>query len=111
MRRPLDWLVVSIALLVLVASRMHSPPEAEFHSKVDTRTDSPSPAPAEESLFAYVHEDGTEEFLPVNGATPGEWEGAHALQFTEVSAAAAHPRVAVYTWSAPVSVDAPPGKR
>ena len=55
----------------------------------------PGAAPTQ-GLFAYVREDGSQQFLPVPGPSVGEWESEHARQFEDT-------RKAVYTWSTPVA--------
>ena len=105
MRRPLNWVVVSISLLVLFANRMYAKPEVDPTS---TRASllappaAPMPTP-----FAYVREDGSQQFLPEVITAPGELEAGHARQFEGVSRAGADPRIAVYTWSTPVTGSEP----
>lgn len=81
MRRPLDWIVVSISLMVLFANRM--------------LTDSdpiPEASVPEESPFAYIREDGTQVFLPA----AGHRSTSPARPVT------ASTTTAVYTWSQPM---------
>ena len=91
MRRPLDWIVVSISLMVLFADRIV--PDSDPISLASVPD---FPALAEEpgqpaSPFAYIREDGTEVFLPVTG--------------THVAVESRQPAStisAVYTWSLPM---------
>ena len=100
MQRPLNWIVVAIALLMLFADRKVVAP--------GPAADPPTVASNPESPFAYVQEDGTQIFLPVPEApSMPEPEAPPSLSFEEVHAASgfedpADPRAAVYTWSSPV---------
>ena len=102
MANPWDWVVVSISLTVLFANRMYAQPEMAPASLPATTLASPAPTPVQ-SPFAYVREDGSQEFLPVaNDPTFGGLESEHARQFEGISLATADPKIAVYTWSSPV---------
>lgn len=105
MRRPLNWVVVSISLLVLFANRLYVKPEVAPASTAASllapaATVMPSP-------FAYVREDGSQQFLPLATTASGELEARHARQFEGVSRTSADPRIAVYTWSTPVAGSEP----
>jgi hypothetical protein len=111
MRRPLDWLVVSISLMVLFANRMWAQrPVEELASK--QRESIPVPAApiaasAGPSPFAYVREDGTQEFLPTPPVPAvlviprSTFEDVHAQEGLD-RWATSDPKAAVYTWSSPV---------
>jgi len=95
MRRPLDWIVVSIALMVLAANLLlrHSDPipvaaVRDFRLLAD---ESGQPA----SPFAYIREDGTEVFLPDDGTRTADESRTPASTVS-----------AVYTWSLPVATPA-----
>ena len=93
MRRPLNWVVVAISLLVLIANGPVLGPNPSAHA---TAT---SDAPG---LFAYVYEDGTEIFLPVPRSAvlpPLSFEEVHATSGFDDPA---DPKTAVYTWSSPL---------
>lgn len=95
MRRPLDWIVVSISILVLYANRLLAPQPIELQALGPKFQASvvASPATAQaDNPFAYIREDGSLQFLPV--ASP------------RVAGKAAKPRQAtspaLYTWSSPL---------
>jgi hypothetical protein len=92
MRRPLNWIVVSISLMVLFANRMWAPRPVEYVPVATTASTASATAPA--SPFAYVREDGTQEYLPV---PEHSFEAIHAEQGFD-----AELKGAVYTWSSPV---------
>jgi hypothetical protein len=104
MRRPLDWIVVSILLLVLSANRVltSGPPrlqagEPDIQAMV-AKADVAVPA----SPFAWIEEDGSLVYLPVPDARDDDPAGtAHenpvaARQGTSASNA-------LYTWSSPMA--------
>jgi hypothetical protein len=99
MRRPLNWLVVAISLLLLCASRMVANPAPDAHAPAVTN--------ASPGLFAYVQEDGTLLYLP------GSETELPAVSFGEVHAASGFdetsgmPEVAVYTWTSPLATAEP----
>jgi hypothetical protein len=118
MRRPLDWIVVSISMMVLFANRMLAPKPVELHSPVpEFQTEILSgPAMARtraqaENPFAWIREDGSLQYLPV-AATP-RLAGTSARAATPAKAAKPRqstPSTALYTWSSPtilVDKDAP----
>jgi hypothetical protein len=102
MRRPLDWIVVSISLMVLLANRMLAPkpiellaPAQEFRAAV-----AGSPAMAQtDNPFAYIREDGSLQFVPV-AATPRL--AGKPVKATRTRASI--PSTALYTWSSPTIV-------
>jgi hypothetical protein len=104
MRRPLNWVVVSISLLVLFANRMYAKPDLDPASTGASLLAPSAPMP---SPFAYVREDGSQQFLPLVITASGELEAGHARQFEGISRASADPRIAVYTWSTPVAGSEP----
>jgi hypothetical protein len=110
MRRPLDWVVVSISLTVLYVNRMVAPPDmAPAVQPAQAALATPLPASLSDSPFAYVLEDGTQEFLPALNPRPQpQFEQAHVRQFETVTVATADPRMAVYTWSSPVAASEQP---
>jgi hypothetical protein len=96
MRRPLNWLVVSISLLVLCASRMVADPAA--------RAPVPAVTSVSPGLFAYVREDGTMLYLPGSEAPELpliSFEDVHAA--SGFDHAADMPKRAVFTWSSPLA--------
>jgi hypothetical protein len=97
MRRPLDWIVVSISMMVLFANRMLAPkaPERPAPARA-ARVEIPAdPVVAQtENPFAYIREDGSQIFLP---ATEPRWDGkTPKVQRTST---------ALYTWSSPLLVN------
>jgi hypothetical protein len=106
--KPLDWLVVSISFMVLVANRMYAQPDVVPALAPVPTLASPSVRIATDSPFAYVREDGSQEFLPVVNGGSEDLETAHARQFEGVTLATADPRIAVYTWSSPVAASERP---
>ena len=68
MRRPLDWLVVSISLMVLFGSRMSTDSDPSFVAPVPDFVFSMENVGQNESPFAYIREDGSEVFLPASGS-------------------------------------------
>lgn len=111
MRRPLDWLVVTISLMVLFANRMWAQrPVEELAAQPRERVPvlaAPIASSAGPSPFAYVREDGTQEFLPtppvpaVLVSPRSSFEDVHAQDGLD-RWATSDPRAAVYTWSSPV---------
>lgn len=99
MRRPLDWIVVSILLLVLSASRVitSEPPALEAPQPGLQAMISNAPAPGPGNPFAWIQEDGSLVYLPAPEPR------------VEVSMEAAHrasTAPAIYTWSsAPALAD------
>jgi hypothetical protein len=96
MRRPLNWLVVSISLLVLCASGMGADPTPPAGTTAVTTASS--------GFFAYVLEDGTLLYLPgseVPEPPPISFEGVHAA--SGFDHAADMPERAVYTWTSPLA--------
>ena len=93
MRRPLNWIVVAISLLMLFANRMVADPVTAARAPATSATPGP---------FAYVQEDGTEIFLAVPESAvlpPESFEDVHANSgFLDP----ADPKTAVYTWTAPL---------
>jgi len=96
MRRPLDWIVVSISLMVLFANRMLTDSDPipvatvpDLANVIEDETDSASP-------FAYIREDGSQVFLPDVG--PRLASQARPEPATATSA--------VYTWSLPMATPA-----
>jgi hypothetical protein len=102
MRRPLNWIVVSISLLVLFANRMvaDTVPPASV----------PMAASASPGLFAYVQEDGTQLYLPASESPPRpplsfEFENVHAVSGFDDPG---DPKAAVYTWTSPLVITESP---
>jgi hypothetical protein len=105
MRRPLNWVVIAISLLMLVVNQMAAGPGPS--AAVPT-----SPVPP--GLFAYVQEDGTLTFLPVPESAvlpPLSFEEVHARSGFGDSGVgrrglddsdATDPKVAVFTWTSPL---------
>jgi|SRR5689334_1779465 len=94
MRRPLDWIVVSISLLVLFANRMLTakPPELQVAVPDIEAVVSNAPAAEPASPFAWIQEDRSQVFLPA--ATPrlaGPVTSQHNPALN-----------ALYTWSSPL---------
>ena len=106
MRRPLDWVVVSISLMVLFANRMYAKPDVAPEPALASLLETPAATPGQ-SPFAYVREDGSQQFLPLVNGGSQDLESEHARQFEGISLANADPKMAVYTWSTPVAVSAP----
>jgi hypothetical protein len=109
MRRPVDWIVVSISMMLLAANRMLvADPVVEPTSASpvlrDQRIAREPPAPT--SPFAYVRKDGTQVYLPIPAAT-GEDEVASLgmaledLQASRGLAYSAELEPALYSWSSP----------
>ena len=68
MRRPLDWIVVSISITVLFANRMLAPEPMELQAPGPQFQESAAEGPAiaqADNPFAYIREDGSLQFLPV----------------------------------------------
>ncbi len=113
MRRPLDWIVVSISIMVLFANRMLAPkpldldaPVPEIRAEV-SGTPAANPAVQTDNPFAYIREDGSLQFLPV--AAPRVTTGPRVTG-KAVKSRASTPSTALYTWSSPsilVDKDAP----
>lgn len=129
MGRPLDWIVVSLSLLVLFANRMLVQPPAQPLSTT-SETVNPAMAPRAgtagvaanaaagteaDSPFAYIREDGSQVFLRNDGtALPPAQRMAMVLEGDHASALDSwadnapvrrngESRTAVYTWSSPIS--------
>lgn len=99
MRRPLNWIVVAISLLMLLANRMVADPVTAARAPAVSTTPGP---------FAYVQEDGTEIFLAVPESAvlpPVSFEEVHANSGFDDPA---DPKTAVYTWTAPLVSAEPP---
>ena len=99
MRRPLNWFVVCISLLVLFANRVLVTPELPPPALAVM------PAGVSGSPFAYVREDGSQVAVLLarpDVDPPRSFEDLHALQFEAASPVSAEPAAAVYTWSSPV---------
>jgi hypothetical protein len=115
MRRPLDWFVVVISLLVLYAhqarvgywTRAAAIPDRAPEFGVIARQDARSTMAAASSPFAYVRPDGTELRVPATGIGPrietSASSSAADLEVFSGSRAARDSRAAVYTWSVPAS--------
>ena len=111
MRRPLNWLVVSISLMVFFANRMWG--EGPMEQAATQPRESipvlaaPIAASATPSPFAYVREDGTQEFVPTPPAPAvltsprSSFEDVHAQDGLD-RWTTSDPKAAVYTWSSPV---------
>jgi hypothetical protein len=96
MRRPLDWIVVSISITVLFANRMLAPQPMELQAPGPRFQESAAEGPAiaqADNPFAYIREDGSLQFLPV-AAPRVAGKAAKSRQAT--------PSTALYTWSSPL---------
>ena len=91
MRRPLDWIVVSISLMVLFANRMLTDSDPIPVASVPDFPALAEAAGQPASPFAYIREDGTEDFLPDVGPRTAVESRAPASTVS-----------AVYTWSLPM---------
>jgi hypothetical protein len=106
MAMPLGWVLVSISLTALLADWMYAQPEA-VPAPLPASTLASAAATPIESPFAYVREDGSEQFLPIpDDPSFGKFETEHARQFEGISLSTADPKIAVYTWSSPVEREA-----
>ena len=118
MRRPLDWLVVSISLMVLFANRMVAnsdpAPVAAVPALLAAAPEITPDANENPAVchFAYVRVDGTQVFVPVAGlqsqGAQKFFEDAHALQWAAAAEDGSDTHAAVYTWSSPVLVPETP---
>jgi hypothetical protein len=98
MNRPLNWIVVLLAVSVLSANLLlvepHPATMAPTAGAEPVRRSIPGPVSATiPSPFAYIHEDGSEEYLPSGVA----FEDDHAHGF--MGGPAFDSRAAVYSWS------------
>jgi hypothetical protein len=111
MRRPLNWIVVSLSLLALFANRVFLESAVPQSRLAAISGSSPAPEAAIPSPFAYVNEDGSQVYLPVvrRAAGPVQYpEDLHAASGFDQWARVERPQAgaheleaAVYTWSAP----------
>jgi hypothetical protein len=110
MRRPLNWIVVSLSLLALFANRAFLESGVPQPRLAAIPVSSPSLEAAAPSPFAYVNEDGSQVYLPVvRPSGPVQYpEDLHAASGFDQWAKVEQPRTganeletAVYTWSAP----------
>jgi hypothetical protein len=103
MRRPLAW-IVALSLTVLFA---HRPPVAPVPENVTSLPHAPRvifAATETPSPFAYVREDGSQQFVPATGE-PGpspSFEDLHAVSGFAEPRRAGEFETAAYTWSTPV---------
>lgn len=93
MRRPLDWIVVSISVMTIFANRMwaQKPDEPPASPPRVATTGNGAGNPAD-TLFAYIREDGSLQFLPAAPAI----EARQPADTRSVSLS-----TALYTWSSP----------
>lgn len=91
MRRPLDWIVVVISLMVLFANRMVTDSDPNSVASVPDFEALAERAGQPASPFAYIREDGTEVFLPDIGPRSAVDSRTPASTIS-----------AVYTWSLPM---------
>jgi len=112
MRRPLDWIVVSILLLVLSANRMLTaqPPRLQAGEPDIQPMVSSSNATAPPSPFAWIEEDGSLVYLPVSERDPDRAAIAVddlVLAGRDEDPTAAPPGTstahALYSWSSPLA--------
>ena len=93
MRGVLDWIVVSIAVLMLLVNRWLAPADisgaAASERQAARATRSDQMAMQETNPFAYIHEDGSEVYLPMK--RPAQ---------SAARAATSSATTAVFTWSA-----------
>lgn len=118
MRRPFDWLVICLSLLVLWANRVGlEPPSDRAAAMPQARVLPAPPLDQEPGPFAYIQEDGTQIFVPMTGspttrspmrksASPRiqparQFERIHVGNDLAIPAVRA-PASAVYTWSTTV---------
>lgn len=109
MRRPLNWIVVSISLMVLFANRMWAqrPGDEPATQARQAVPGAAIPTAIADNPFAYVREDGTQEYLPVPAvpavlaAPRSSFEDVHAQDGFD-RWVQGDPKAAVYTWSSPV---------
>lgn len=112
MRRPLDWFVVSISMLLLVANCMLATPPVEsaaLQTEIPVATHAvtepwvvdaaPMDAVSVENPFAYIREDGSLQFLPAANARPATVPRVAGKSSRSRPAA---PSTALYTWSSPL---------
>lgn len=112
MRRPLDWFVVSISMMLLAANRMLATPPESSGSMPEVPVAAPEVTAAPlmvaamptdavpvENPFAYIREDGSLQFLPA--ATPRPTALPRVSGKTAKSRPSA-PSTALYTWSSPL---------
>jgi hypothetical protein len=93
MRRPLDWIVVSISLLVLFANlKLTASDPLPRTVTTDDTYDSP---------FAYVRQDGSQLVVPADGSGP-----LRPAPPPRLTPGAPRSLDAVYTWSSPVMTPA-----
>ena len=92
MRRPLDWIVVSISLMVLFANRMLTSSDPIPMASVPDFTVSVEDMGQPESPFAYIREDGSQVFLPAAGSRLAGPARPELVSTTN----------AIYTWSLPM---------
>jgi hypothetical protein len=90
MRRPLDWIVVSISLMVLFANRMLTDSDPVPVASVPDLQVLADDLGEGESFFGYIREDGSQVFLPAAG------------QRGPARPASASTTNAIYTWSQPM---------
>lgn len=88
--RLLDWVVVGVSLLVLIANRLWLQP-AEL--SLTTQDSAPSP-------FAYIRADGSEVYLPAGG-------GRSAESASKSDTASRTWEFAVYSWTSSPDTLAP----
>jgi hypothetical protein len=98
MRRPLDWIAMSLLLLVLCANRILTdpPPALEASPPALGAMVSNAPAGVPSSPFAWIQEDGSLVYLPAPEAGVDVSMEAMIGSSTER---------AIYTWSAPALAD------
>ncbi len=104
MYRPLNWFVVLFAILVLGANLLLVKPHPDALTPAAAAEPAPAAAPvvraappgraAPVSPFAYIHEDGREEYLPAGAS----FESEHAAGGFP-SGQPFDSRAAVYSWS------------
>jgi hypothetical protein len=112
MRRPLDWFVVSISMMLLAANRMLASPPAESAAPTPELpvaasaisiplmvASAPGEAALVENPFAYIREDGSLQFLPAASSRP---MAAPRVSAKTLRSRPTTPSTALYSWSTPL---------
>jgi hypothetical protein len=94
MRRPLDWITVSIASLALFAGHWRADADVPAGLRASEAPHPALPTQEETSPFAYIREDGSEVYLPLNGVAPRPASIGRESSATQ----------AVFTWSAQTAI-------
>jgi hypothetical protein len=106
MRRPFDWTMVSLLLMVWFVARLSTDYDPVPRASVPAAMVSDAVAAVPESPFAYIREDGTEEPLPVtgdHGAGQPRAVSTEKPSKTTPTNASSNPAPALFTWSSPLT--------